>query len=283
MNFADQLVQEIERKGSRICVGLDPVFEKLPKEYAGAGDPAEAALDFNKRVIDSVKDHCVIVKPNLGFFLALGEGGWSSLKKTISYAKNKGLLTLVDGKVGDIGNTSQAYSYALYQHLACDATTVNPFHGSDSVKPFLDYCAKDNGLFLLCKTSNPSSVEFQALKTGGKKNLSDEIAAKITEWGETCVGERGYSSVGAVVGATSPEEASKLRNEMKKQFFLVPGYGAQGGDAQSVRNCFNKGGLGAIVSASRSVLYASSGKDFAEAAAREAEKMKDGINSSIGV
>lgn len=283
MNFADQLVKEIAGKDSRVCVGLDPVFEKLPKEYAGAGDPAEATFDFNKRIIDSVKDHCVIVKPNMGFYLALGENGWSVLKKTVSYAKNQGLLTLVDGKVGDIGNTSQAYSYALYQHLECDAATVNPFHGSDSVKPFLDYCGKGKGVFMLCKTSNPSSVEFQGLKTSGGKNLSDEIAEKIVEWAESGLGESGYSSVGAVVGANSPSEAAKLRNAMKKQFFLVPGYGAQGGDAQSVRNCFNKDGLGAIVNASRSVLYASSGKDFADAAAKEARKMKNEINSAVSL
>lgn len=286
MNFADQLVKEITRKNSRVCVGLDPVFSKLPKEYSGAGagaNPAQAAFDFNKRIIDSVKDHAVIVKPNLAFYLALGEGGWTALKKTIACAKSEGLLVIVDCKANDIGNTAEAYAKAFFEALNADAVTINPLLGSDSLMPFLKYCGEDRGVFVLAKTSNPSSKEFQGLKVGARSALSDEIAGKIAEWEGYGLGENGYSSVGAVVGATFPAEAERLRKKMRKQFFLVPGYGAQGGGAGEVKNCFNSDGLGAVVSSSRAVLYASSGKDFAEAAAREAEKMKKDINGIAGV
>jgi len=283
MNFADQLVKAIEKKDSRVCVGLDPVFEKLPLEYAGASDRAEAVFSFSKRIIDAVKGDCACVKANLGFYLALGDGGFATLRKTIACAKGEGLLTIVDCKANDIGNTAEAYAKSFFGFLNADAITINPLLGSDSVMPFLDYCSRDRGVFVLVKTSNASSKDFQDLKTSPRKTLSEEIASKIVEWAEYGLGSEGYSSVGAVVGATFPEEAKKLRRAMKKQFFLVPGYGAQGADAKSLKSFFDDEGLGAIVSASRSVLYASGGKDFAEAAGKAAEKMKDEINSALGV
>ncbi|HLD62534.1 MAG TPA: orotidine-5'-phosphate decarboxylase [Candidatus Norongarragalinales archaeon] len=283
MNFADQLVKEIERKDSRVCVGLDPVFEKLPKQYSGADDPAEAAFDFNRKVIDAVKDYCVIVKPSLPFHLALGEGGWVCFGKTIRYAKSKGLLTIADAKANDLGNTAAAYANAFYSDVGADAITANVFMGSDSLKPFFDYCAKDKGIFVLVKTSNPSSSEFQDLKAENGKHFYEVFAKAVANWGERFVGSEGFSSVGAVVGATFPEQAKKIRRELKNCFFLVPGYGAQGGDANGVKNCFNEEGLGAIVSASRSVLYASGGKDFAQAAGSAAKKMQDEINAVLGL
>lgn len=282
MNFADQLVKAIEKKDSRVCVGLDPVFEKLPVHLRTL-EPSEAAFDFNRKVIDAVKDYCVIVKPSLPFHLALGEGGWDCLGKTIRYAKSKGLLTIADAKANDLGNTAAAYAKAFYSDVGADAITANAFMGSDSLKPFFDYCEKDKGIFVLVKTSNPSSSEFQDLTAENGKHFYEIMAGNVSGWGKSCVGRAGFSSVGAVVGATFPEQAKKIRRELKNCFFLVPGYGAQGGDAQSIKNCFNDEGLGAIVSASRSVLYASGGKDFAEAAGKAAEKMKDEINSALGV
>ena len=283
MNFADQLVKEIETKDSRVCVGLDSDFAKLPKEYSDWADKAEAVFDFNKNIIDSVKEDCVIVKPNLAFYLSLGDDGWKALKKTIGHAKTEGLLTIVDCKANDIGNTAEAYAKAFFDDLEADAITVNPLLGTDSVMPFLKYCAKDKGIFVLARTSNASANELQDLKAGERENVSAEIAKKIAGWGEYGLGEKGYSSVGAVVGATFPEEAKKLRRIMPKQFFLVPGYGAQGADAKAISSFFNKNGLGAIVNSSRGIIFASGGKDFAEKAGSEAAKMRKEINKAIGV
>ena len=283
MNFADQLVKEIEQKNSRVCVGLDSDYSKLPKEYAGKADKAQSVFDFNKRIIDAVKGECVIVKPNVAFYLTLGSEGWKALKKTIAHAKSEGLLTIADCKANDIGNTAEAYARAFYDELGADAVTLNPLLGSDALMPFFKYCGNDKGVFILTKTSNPSSKEFQDLRLDGKKTLSEEIARKIVEWESYGLGEREYSSIGAVTGATFPEEVSKLRRVMKKQFLLVPGYGAQGADAKSIKHFFNDGGLGAIVNASRSVIFASGEKDFAEAACREAGKMKNEINKALGV
>ena len=284
MNFSDQLVKAIENKGTRVCVGLDSEHTKLPKEYAGWDNHAEAVFDFNKRIIDAVKDDCAIVKPNLAFYLTLGDEGWATLKKTLNYAKSEGLLTIADCKANDIGNTSEAYARAFFEDLDADAVTLNPLLGSDSLMPFFNYAAKGKGFFVLVKTSNPSSKEFQDLQTGEKKRtLSDAMAHKVAEWQSYGLGDRGYSSVGAVVGATFPEEAKHLRGIMKKQFLLVPGYGAQGADAKSIKNFFNDNGLGAIVNSSRGIIFASGGKDFAEKAHDAAEKMKREINAALGV
>jgi orotidine-5'-phosphate decarboxylase len=283
MNFADQLAKEIENKNSRVCVGLDSDFSKLPKEYSNWADKGEAVFDFNKRIIDAVKEESVVVKPNLAFYLALGDDGWKALKKTIAHAKTEGLLSIVDCKANDVGNTAEAYAKAFYDDLEADAITANPLLGTDSMLPFLKYCGKDKGIFVLTRTSNPSANEFQGLKITARENVSAEIAKKIVEWEEYGLGEKGFSSVGAVVGATFPDEANKLRRIMHKQFFLVPGYGAQGADAKTISGFFNKNGLGAIVNSSRGIIFASSGKDFAEKADSEASKMKKEINKAIGV
>jgi len=283
LNFADQLVKEIKSKNSRVCVGLDPVFEVLPSQYRTSQNKGNAVFDFNKRIIDEVKGDCVCVKPNLAFYLALGEGGWGALKKTVDCAKSEGLLVILDAKANDIGNTAQAYADAFFDDLNADAVTINPLLGSDSLIPFLKDCGRDKGLFVLVKTSNDSSKEFQDLKISERKTFSEAVAEKIVEWEEYGLGENGYSSIGAVVGATFPEEAKKLRRTMKKQFFLVPGYGAQGADAKSIKNFFNEKGLGAVVNSSRGIIYASSGKDFAQAAGNAAKKMKDEINDFLGV
>ncbi|MEM4255008.1 MAG: orotidine-5'-phosphate decarboxylase [Candidatus Norongarragalinales archaeon] len=283
MNFADQLIKTVEKKNSRVCVGLDPVFEVLPSQFRSFPDKGKAVFEFNKRIIHEVKGHCVCVKPNLAFYLALGEGGWTALKKTVDCAKSEGLLVVLDAKANDIGNTAQAYADAFFDGLNADAVTINPFLGSDALLPFLKDCGRDKGVFVLVKTSNDSSSEFQGLKVSERKTLSEEIARKVVEWEEYGLGSEGYSSIGAVVGATFPEQAKKLRRIMKKQFFLVPGYGAQGASAKSVKNFFDDEGLGAIVNSSRGIIYASGGSDFAEAADKAAEKMKNEINEALGV
>jgi len=230
-----------------------------------------------------VKEHAVVVKPNLAFYLALGDDGWKTLRKTIALAKSEGLLTILDCKANDIGNTAEAYARAFFEDLEVDAITANPLLGGDSLVPFFKYCARDKGVFILARTSNQSSNEIQGLKTSARENVSGEIARKIKEWGEYGLGEEGYSSVGAVVGATFPEEARRLRRILKKQFFLVPGYGAQGADAKRVKNFFNEDGLGAVVNSTRAIIFSSGGKDFAQAAGRAAEKMKNEVNNALGV
>jgi len=282
MNFADQLVEQIKKKNSVVCVGLDPVFEKLPSQLQEMPEH-DAFFEFNKQIIDATAEHAVIVKPQLAFYEALGSKGIEAFEKTVAYAKSKNLLVLADAKRNDIGSTAQAYAQAFFQTFEVDALTVNAYLGLDGIKPFLEHCIKDKGIFILVKTSNPSSVDFQDLKSENGKPFYERMAENVAKWGGVCIGESGYSSVGAVVGATFPEQAHHLRRILKNSFFLVPGFGAQGGTAQSVKPCFNEDGLGAIVNSSREVIYAFAKQkrdaDFANAAGEAAEKMKDEINA----
>ena len=283
MNFADQLSKEILSKNSRVCVGLDPVFEKLPAQFKNV-EPSKAFFEFNKAIIDEIAPHAVVVKPQLAFYEVLGAKGIEAFEKTVHYAKSKGLLVLADGKRNDIGSTAEAYAKAFFGTFGVDALTVNGYLGYDGIKPFLDYCKKDKGIFVLVKTSNPSSGEFQDLKAEGGKHFYEIMAHSVSKWGVEAMGDE-YSSVGAVVGATFPEQAKKLRREMKHAFFLVPGFGAQGGTAQDVKNCFDENGSGAIVNSSREIIYAfakdKSDSKFAESAGKAAEKMKDEINAVL--
>lgn len=227
MNAFEQLNADIARKNSVVCVGLDPM----------KAQSAQEALEFSKKIIDLTHDVAVAFKPQIAYFEVFGATGWQAYKDTIAYIHSKGVLAIDDAKRGDIGSTCEAYAKAHFEELGADFVTVNPYMGSDGLKPFLAYA--DKGIFVLCRTSNPSAEELQ------DKLLYGKVAKLI----ESCGG-------GAVVGATSPTEAKELRGLMPKAMWLVPGYGAQGGTAQSVKNCFLPGGLGAIISASRSVIYA---------------------------
>lgn len=305
MNFADRLNAAIEAKNSVVCVGLDPRLERIPafiveKMTAKYGPTLEAAaeafIEFNKGIIDAVADVAVIVKPQLAFYEALGHHGVRAFEETCAYAREKDLLVLADAKRSDIGSTAAAYAQAflgerdLFGQASpvwnVDALTVNAYLGLDGVKPFLEAChAHGKGLFILVKTSNPSSGDLQDRLLTEGMSVADLMAHFVESWGEDLVSESEYSSIGAVVGATYPREAARLRELMPKAIFLVPGYGAQGGGAEDVKPCFNHDGLGAIVNSSRGILFAyeksatPKGENYAEAARDEAVKMRDAINT----
>ncbi|MHC4606384.1 MAG: orotidine-5'-phosphate decarboxylase [Planctomycetota bacterium] len=284
-HFGDRLCDAIQEKNSRVCVGLDPRLDRLPEALRKGGKDAAGAFEkFCCRVIDAVREHAVAVKPQIAFFERLGPDGLGAYLKICRYAQDKKLIVIGDCKRGDIGSTSQAYAEGHFLAFNCDAITVNPYFGTDGMKPFLDVARREGrGLFVLVKTSNPSSSEIQDLEVDGKP-LYEIIGGIVDRWGSELVGERGYSSVGAVVGATHPKQASVLRGIMPKAFFLVPGYGAQGAGAADVASCFNRDAGGAIVNAARSVIYAfdAGAREWEPAVAAAAEKMKKEINEALG-
>ncbi len=273
-NFADHLITTIRRKNSCVVVGLDPYLKLIPDtikqkfstlehgfEYA-----ARIILEFNIQVIDIITPFVGIVKPQIAFYELYGWWGIWAYVETIKYAKDKGLTVIGDVKRGDVPSTADAYAEAhiggvsinncVETPFGADAVTVNPFLGTDSLLPFINAAKKYNkGVFILIKTSNPLSGEFQDLMCGERK-LHEIIAEKTHHLGSTLIGKEGYSSVGAVVGATYPHEISTLRKIMPTAYFLVPGYGAQGASAKDIKHCFNSDGFGAIINASRSILYA---------------------------
>ena len=302
-----QLIEKIQKTKAPICVGLDPMLNYIPehilkKSFGEFGETLEGAADaiwnFNKEIVDHTFDLIPSVKPQIAMYEQFGIEGLKVYEKTVRYCQDKGLLVIGDAKRGDIGSTSAAYATA---HLGkvkvgnsvCTAfntefLTVNPYLGTDGVKPFVDVCkAEDKGLFVLVKTSNPSSGEFQdKLVDGGP--VYELVADKVVEWGADCM-DGAYSNVGAVVGATYPEMSAVLRKLMPKTYFLVPGYGAQGGTAQDLKPCFNEDGLGAIVNSSRGIIaaykqekYAKFGAEhFAEASRQAVLDMVADINSVL--
>ena len=274
-NFSDHLIAIIRKKNSCVVVGLDPHFKLIPddikQKFLNLHKPsleyaARVILEFNIQVIDIITPYVGIVKPQIAFYELYGWWGIWAYAETIKYAKEKGLIVIGDVKRGDVPTTAEAYANAhigevyvndtIETPFAADAVTVNPFLGTDSILPFIQTAKKYNkGIFILVKTSNPLSGEFQNLICG-KKKLHEIIAEKTNEWGKDLIGKEGYSAIGAVVGATFPKEITTLRKVMPIAFFLVPGYGAQGATVQDIKYCFNKDGLGAIINASRSILYA---------------------------
>ncbi|MCC8169549.1 MAG: orotidine-5'-phosphate decarboxylase [Oscillospiraceae bacterium] len=302
----DLLVKKIKEKGNPSVAGLDPKIDYVPeyirkKAYEQYGKnlkgASEAIWEYNKGLIDALYDVVPAVKPQSAYYEMYGLCGEEVLHRTIAYAKEKGLYVILDVKRNDIGSTAEAYSKAylgkvevegeLFDACPVDCVTVNPFPGIDGVKPFIDDCNKyDIAIFTLAKMSNPSSGELQDLMTDDGKRVYEKIAVKINEWNSDTIGESGYGAVGAVVGATYPEQAVVLRELMPKSYFLVPGYGAQGGGAKGVVPCFNKDGLGAIVNSSRGIMCAYKKGDFkeeqfAEAARAEAIRMKEDITSVL--
>ena len=274
-NFSDHLIAIIRKKNSCVVVGLDPHFKLIPddikQKFLNLHKPsleyaARVILEFNIQVIDIITPYVGIVKPQIAFYELYGWWGIWAYAETIKYAKEKGLIVIGDVKRGDVPSTAEAYANAhigevyvndtIETPFAADAVTVNPFLGTDSILPFIQTAKKHNkGIFILVKTSNPLSGEFQNLICG-KKKLHEIIAEKTNEWGKDLIGKEGYSAIGAVVGATFPKEITTLRKVMPIAFFLVPGYGAQGATVQDIKYCFNMDGLGAIINASRSILYA---------------------------
>lgn len=256
----DYLVSEIKRKKNSCIVGIDPEWNKLPACYKELGkSESNCILEWAKDVIDVVAEYVPAVKPQMAFYEVYGADGVRVFEEIVAYAHEKGLLVIEDCKRNDIGNTARAYAYA---HLSkegptnADFITVSPFLGEDSIEPFVDTALKeDKGIFVLVRTSNPDAGQIQEAVTAKGKKVSEQLAEYVAKTGEAFAGETGYSAFGAVVGATYPKEAKKLRSIMKKNYFLVPGYGAQGGTADEIVSCFNDDGLGALVSASRSILY----------------------------
>lgn len=292
----DQLVAKIKKTQAPIVVGLDPMLNYIPEQVqkkafeekgetlAGA---AEAIWQFNKAIVDTIYDLIPAVKPQIAMYEQFGVEGVIVFKKTVDYCKEKGLVVIGDVKRGDIGSTSEAYAVGhlgkvqvgsqTYAGFDEDFATVNPYLGSDGVKPFIKVCKENNrGIFVLVKTSNPSSGELQDKLVDGKP-LYELVGKMVDEWGSDCIGESGFSEVGAVVGATYPEQGRILRAIMPKTYILVPGYGAQGGKGKDLVHFFNEDGLGAIVNSSRGIIasykqeaYAKFGAEHFADASRQA-------------
>lgn len=301
-----RLIKEIKKKGNPIVVGLDPKLDFIPgyikeESFAELGKTLEGAAKaiyrFNKEIVDAVSDIVPAVKPQIAMYEQFGIPGLKAYKKTIDYAHEKGLVVIGDIKRGDIGSTSASYAAAhlgkvdiegeSFAPFDEDFATVNPYLGSDGVQPFIDVCREnDKGIFVLVKTSNKSSGEFQDRKIG-EETLYELVGQKVNEWGAQAMdGE--YSDVGAVVGATYPEIGRALRKIMPKAFILVPGYGAQGGTGADLKNFFNDDGLGAVVNSSRGIIAAwkkdETIKDesyFAGSARRAALEMKADLERNI--
>ena len=304
----NKLVDKITKTKAPIVVGLDPMMKFIPehikaaafKEYgetlAGAG---EAIWQYNKAIVDATYDLIPAVKPQIAMYEQFGIEGLIAFKKTVDYCKSKDLVVIGDVKRGDIGSTSEAYAVGhlgkvtvgskQYYGFDEDFATVNPYLGSDGIKPFVNVCKEENkGLFILAKTSNPSSGEFQDRLVNGKP-LYEVVAEKIAEWGADHMGSCGYSYIGAVVGATYPEMGKALRKVMPKSYILVPGYGAQGGKGKDLVHFFNEDGLGAIINSSRGIIaayqqeaYAKFGaENFAEASRQAVLDMQADIEQAL--
>ncbi len=301
------LIKKIQETNAPIVVGLDPMMNYIPKyiqekAFAEYGETlkgaAEAIWEYNKGIIDATYDLIPAVKPQIAMYEQFGIEGLIAFERTCEYAKSKGLVVIGDIKRGDIGSTSTAYAVGhlgqvqvgskKYSGFSEDFVTVNPYLGTDGVKPFVDVCKEENkGIFVLVKTSNPSSGEFQDQLISGRP-LYELVAEKVVEWGNECMGDK-YSNVGCVVGATYPEMGKVLRKLMPNTYILVPGYGAQGGKAEDLVHYFNEDGLGAIVNSSRGIIaaykqekYAEFGEErYAEASRQAVIDMIEDINSAL--
>lgn len=294
----EKLIEAIHEKNAPIVAGLDPNLSFIPdflQEAAGreTSDPQEAAagavLAFNEQIVDAIYDLVPAVKPQIAMYEQFGIPGLVAYQKTIDYCHNKGLIVIADVKRGDIGSTSECYARAHLGAFKADMATVNPYLGTDGVRPFTEYCSKnDKGIFVLVKTSNPSSGEFQDQKIG-KETLYERVADKVEEWGSG-LRHGQFSDVGAVVGATYPQMGAELRKRMPHTFILVPGYGAQGGKGKDLTGFFDKNGDGAIVNSSRGIIAAYTKKGyekygaehFADAARAAVIDMKYDIAQAIG-
>lgn len=261
MNKA-QLFEQIKKKNSYLCVGLDTDISKIPAHLKNSSDPI---FEFNKQIIDATHQYCIAYKPNIAFYEALGSKGWESLAKTLEYIP-KECFTIADAKRGDIGNTSSLYAKAFFEQMSFDSITVAPYMGEDSVKPFLEF--KNKWVILLAHTSNSGSSDFQLIESKSGKKLYEEVITKSQQWGTP-------EQLMYVVGATRADKIADIRKLAPEHFFLVPGIGAQGGDlAETSKHGLNKQ-CGLIVNSTRAIIYASADKDFANAAGSEALKVKE--------
>lgn len=305
----NKLIAKIKKTNAPIVVGLDPMMKFVPEyikeaAFAEYGETlegaAEAVWQYNRGIVDAVCDLIPAVKPQIAMYEQFGIPGLEAFKKTVDYCHGKDLVVIGDAKRGDIGSTSAAYAAghlgtvtvggSAFRPFDEDFLTVNPYLGTDGVKPFADVCREEKkGLFILVKTSNPSSGEFQDRLSDGRP-LYEHVGELVAKWGESCMGES-YSQIGAVVGATYPEMGKVLRKIMPKNYILVPGYGAQGGKGADLVHFFNEDGLGAIVNSSRGIIaaykqeaYAKFGPEqFGEASRAAVEDMIKDINGALGL
>ncbi len=298
----DKLIEKIIEMQNPTCVGLDTSFDYLPDELKnGVSDfegAAEAICEFNMNIIDKIYDIVPSVKVQIAYYEMYGYAGLQAFEHTVNYARGRGMIVIADCKRNDIGSTAGCYSKAYLgetdvngkklRAFKADMLTVNGYLGTDGIKPFVDDIkSRDKSIFVLVKTSNPSSGELQNLKLENGKFIYEQMGELVEKWGEETVGKYGYSDVGAVVGATHPEEAARLREQLKHTFFLIPGYGAQGGSAEMLKVCFDKNGLGGVVNSSRGILCAYKnelydGLNYADAARAACVDMQKDLLGAIG-
>ena len=297
----DRLIEKIKQTDNPSVVGLDTNFDYLPDELrAGVADlrgAAQAIAEFNRNVIDNICDIVPAVKVQIAYYEMYGVEGMKAFAETLAYASKKGMYVMTDAKRNDIGATAECYAKAYLGKtfvngasetaFDSDFLTVNGYLGSDGIVPFLKWLnERDKGIFGLVKTSNPSSGELQDMRLSDGKTVYEYMGQLVEEWGKNCRGKYGYSDVGAVVGATHPAQAEILRKQMPHTFFLIPGYGAQGGTARDLKVCFDADGMGGIVNSSRGILCAYrqekyNGKSYSEAARLASIDMKNDLNQAI--
>jgi len=265
-----ELFGEIKRKKSFLCIGLDTDLDKIPGHLMDTSDPI---FEFNKIIIDATHQYCVAYKPNVAFYEALGAKGWVSLQKTLDYIP-KGIFKIADAKRADIGNTSALYAKAFFKTLNVDALTVSPYMGADSIRPFFEFDGK--WVILLLHTSNSGSQDFQTLEVSGGKKLYEEILEKAMTWATA-------ESLMFVVGATYPKKIEHIRKLAPDYFFLVPGYGKQGGSLDEIAHLGMNSQCGLLVNSSRNILYNSKGSDFGSEAAKVAESIRNQMKTYLEI
>lgn len=305
-NAIDNLINKIKEKNNPTVIGLDPRYDLIPdciknKYSQDLEGVSSAIIEFNKVLIDFTYDIIPAAKPQIAFYEMFGIPGIKAFEETCKYAKSKGMIVIADMKRGDIGTTAEAYSNAaigrtkigenMQSIFDVEFVTVNPYLGTDGVTPFVEDCKRyGKGIFVLVKTSNKSSGELQDIETKDGEKIYEKVAKLVNEWGKDLIGEYGYSSISAVVGATYPRELEVLRSIMTNSYFLIPGYGAQGGKAEDIALGFDKNGLGGIVNSSRGLIAAYKSdrwkdkykdEQFAEATRAEAIRMRDEINAKL--
>lgn len=291
-NITDELIERIEACNNPTVAGLDPRLEYLPetlqKSATSHESAADALVEFNCRIIDEIKDIVPAVKIQSAFYELYSYYGVRAMEQTAAYAKKNGLIVMADVKRNDIGSTAEAYAAAYLKSGLYDYITVNPYPGYDGIKPFTDVCESDGkGIFVLARMSNPSAAQLQNIVGTDGKPLYIRVGELISEWGQSTLGKYGYSAVGAVVGATNPDEARALRKTFKSVFFLVPGYGAQGGKGKDAAASFDENGRGAIVNNSRGIIAAYKtdkykGLPYYKAAREAAIAMQQDLRSALG-
>jgi orotidine-5'-phosphate decarboxylase len=295
-NFSDRLFEAVESRQSHVVVGLDPDYDLLPPDlrsaHPRAGYDSDEAMkaacfrDFLVGILERLQGVAVAVKPQVAYFEALGPTGYALYGEIVARARNLGYLVVADAKRGDIGSTAEAYARAHLDVVGADAVTVNPYFGSDGLEPFFRRAReRGQGVFVLVKTSNPSSSELQDLEltTGG--TLYQRVAQLVDQWGVGTEGASGYRAVGAVVGGTHPAQGAELRRLLPKVPLLVPGYGAQGAEAADIGRMFDRDGLGAVVNSARAILYAYRKRpelSWRDAAVAEAREMRTALWKAAG-